>query len=187
MHAASEILYNLSPDYVKLDPCTNFEEYVCGGWKDRHDLREDQDGAFTGTLMAEQSQLLLRHILEARQADKRGNPTAVSDADKANFEKMEKAYKACMGETAIKNAGVRPLLEVLYRIEDLFPADHPHTGERSELPSSELSHEGSRPEVDHQLSDVVIYIAKIGLGSIFDIYVQVSLGFTYQTWHKVKS
>ena len=65
VHAASEILYNLSPDYKNIDPCTNFEELVCGGWRDRHDLREDQGDAFTGTIMAENSQLLLKHILEA--------------------------------------------------------------------------------------------------------------------------
>ena len=65
VHAASEILYNLSPEYKKLDPCDNFEELVCGGWRDRHDLRADQGDAFTGTIMSENSQMLLRHILEA--------------------------------------------------------------------------------------------------------------------------
>lgn len=65
VHAASEILYNLSPNYKELDPCEDFEELVCGGWRDRHDLRADQGDAFTGTIMSEQSELLLRHILEA--------------------------------------------------------------------------------------------------------------------------
>jgi hypothetical protein len=66
VHAASELLYNLSPNYKELDPCNNFEELVCGGWRERHDLRADQGDAFTGTIMSEQSQLLLRHILEAQ-------------------------------------------------------------------------------------------------------------------------
>ena len=65
VHAASEILYNLSPEYKELDACDNFEELVCGGWRDRHDLRADQGDAFTGTIMSENSQMLLRHILEA--------------------------------------------------------------------------------------------------------------------------
>lgn len=65
VHAASELLYNLSPKYKELDPCDNFEELVCGGWRDRHDLRADQGDAFTGTIMSENSELLLRHILEA--------------------------------------------------------------------------------------------------------------------------
>lgn len=65
VHAASELLYNLSPEYKKIDPCTDFEELVCGGWRERHDLRADQGDAFTGTIMSETSQTLLRHILEA--------------------------------------------------------------------------------------------------------------------------
>jgi endothelin-converting enzyme len=65
VHAASEVLYNLSPQYKELDPCDNFEELVCGGWRERHDLRADQGDAFTGTIMSENSQMLLRHILEA--------------------------------------------------------------------------------------------------------------------------
>jgi len=65
VHAASEVLYNLSPQYKELDPCDDFEELVCGGWRDRHDLRADQGDAFTGTIMSENSQMLLRHILEA--------------------------------------------------------------------------------------------------------------------------
>jgi hypothetical protein len=44
IHAASEILYNLSPNYVDIDPCTDFDTFVCGGWEDRHDLRPDQGG-----------------------------------------------------------------------------------------------------------------------------------------------
>ena len=70
VHAASEILYNLSPDYQNLDPCTDFEELVCGGWRERHDLRPDQGGAFTGTTMSESSQTILRHILEAPYPEK---------------------------------------------------------------------------------------------------------------------
>lgn len=65
VHASSEILYNLSPEYKNIDPCTHFEEQVCGGWTDKHDLRPDQGDAFTGTIMSENSQMLLRHILEA--------------------------------------------------------------------------------------------------------------------------
>lgn len=65
VHASSELLYNLSPDYQKVDACTDFEELVCGGWRERNDLRPDQGDAFTGTFMAEASQTLLRHILEA--------------------------------------------------------------------------------------------------------------------------
>ncbi len=69
VHASSELLYNLSPDYKNVDPCNDFEELVCGGWRDHHDLRPDQGDAFTGSIMSENSQMLLRHILEAGYPD----------------------------------------------------------------------------------------------------------------------
>jgi len=42
VHAASEILYSLSSNRKNIDPCTRFDEFVCGGWMERHDLRPDQ-------------------------------------------------------------------------------------------------------------------------------------------------
>lgn len=69
IHASSEILHNLDPNYKDIDPCTDFRQLTCGGWDERHDLRPDQGDAFTGTIMAEESQTLLRHILEAPYPD----------------------------------------------------------------------------------------------------------------------
>ncbi|KAI9166288.1 endothelin-converting enzyme [Paramyrothecium foliicola] len=108
VHAASEILYNLSPDYESLDPCDNFEELVCGGWRDRHDLRPDQGDAFTGTIMVENSQLLLRHILEAPYSG-----LSMAGVDRENFDKLKSAYDACLDETAIKESGLAPLKQIL--------------------------------------------------------------------------
>ena len=58
IHAASEILYNLSPNYVDIDPCTNFDTFVCAGWDDRHDLRPDQGGRFHFETRTESKNLL---------------------------------------------------------------------------------------------------------------------------------
>lgn len=69
IHASSEILYNLDRNYKDIDPCTDFRQLTCGGWDERHDLRPDQGDAFTGTIMAEESQTLLRHILEEPYPD----------------------------------------------------------------------------------------------------------------------
>jgi len=131
VHAASEILYNLSPQYKQLDACDNFEELVCGGWRDRHDLRADQGDAFTGTIMSEKSQMLLRHILEEpypRDSDHSYfSPmrlqTMSKSADEENFDKMRSAYDACLDEDEIKNIGVEPLLRVLEKIKKTFPID----------------------------------------------------------------
>lgn len=138
VHAASELLYNLSPDYQELDPCTDFEEMVCGGWKERHDLRPDQGDAFTGTIMSENSQMLLRHILEAPYPEDSSHslfsPAQLAanghSADESNFQKLQDGYKACLDEAAIKKAGTAPLVELLDQIKELYKVDRPcPTGE----------------------------------------------------------
>jgi endothelin-converting enzyme len=135
VHASSEILYNLSPDYQNVDPCTNFEELVCGGWRDRHDLRADQGDAFTGTIMAENSQLLLRHILEAPYPKSSQHSffspmqlTAVKkSADEENFDKLKAAYDACLDEDAIKKLGAAPLAQILNQVSQLFKQPNNYT------------------------------------------------------------
>ncbi|KAK4446546.1 putative metalloendopeptidase [Podospora aff. communis PSN243] len=129
IHASSEILYNLSPKYKELDPCTDFEELVCGGWRERHDLRPDQGSAFTGTIMAENSQLLLRHILEAPypKSSKHSffSPMQLAatshSVDEDNFEKMTAAYNACLNEDTIKDLGIAPLSKIIDEIKASYP------------------------------------------------------------------
>ncbi len=132
VHAASEILYNLSPNYQDLDPCTDFEELVCGGWRELHDLRPDQGDAFTGTIMSENSQLLLRHILEAPYPNTSSHSffspmqlaasaPASHSADKENFEKLTDAYNACLDEATIKEIGIKPLAEIVDEVKKSFP------------------------------------------------------------------
>lgn len=148
VHAASEILYNLSPNYKELDPCDDFEELVCGGWRDHHDLRPDQGDAFTGTIMNENSELLLRHILDSPypkdsqvcttrvDVDKSTNDGSQhsyfspmnlmatnKSADEENFDKMKSAYDACLDEDKIKSLGTGPLLQVLDGIKTTYPVD----------------------------------------------------------------
>ncbi|KAH7359692.1 hypothetical protein BKA66DRAFT_573986 [Pyrenochaeta sp. MPI-SDFR-AT-0127] len=153
VHAASEILYNLSPVYKELDPCDHFEELVCGGWRDRHDLRADQGDAFTGTIMSENSQLLLRHILEAPYpkdsqhsyfSPMQLQTTAKSD-DEGNFDKMKASYDACLDEDKIKSRGVEPLLHVLEEIKSTYPVA------RSD---------------SHSIKDAILLLAKSGVSAL---------------------
>ncbi|KAJ5644650.1 hypothetical protein N7507_010661 [Penicillium longicatenatum] len=114
IHAASEILYNLDAKYETIDPCTDFDQYVCGGWRERHDMRSDQGSVFAGTMMEEVAQTRLRHILE--------RPEAPQD-DAGNFKKLKDAYNACLDESTIRERGIQPLVEVLAKLQSIYPAN----------------------------------------------------------------
>ena len=120
--AAAEILSNMSPSYHGIDPCIDFNKFVCEGWNEKHDLRADQGRSFTGTIMAENSQQILRHVLESPYLVERQNLEIDSSAKQDIFRKLQDAYDACMNEEQIRSIGSAPLLDVLRKIEELFPA-----------------------------------------------------------------
>jgi len=159
VHAASELLYNLSPNYKELDPCDNFEELVCGGWRDRHDLRSDQGDAFTGTIMSEQSQLLLRHILEAPYPKDSQHSyfspmqlvASKKSADEENFDKMKAAYDACLNEDKIKSLGEKPLKDVTEEIKKTYSVAAPQSSDK------------------HDLKDIILLLARYGITSLVSV------------------
>ncbi|KAK0107823.1 hypothetical protein ONS96_003612 [Cadophora gregata f. sp. sojae] len=164
VHASSEILYNLSPEYKTIDPCDNFEELVCGGWDEHHDLRPDQGDAFTGTIMSENSQMLLRHILEAPYPGDSKHSSfspaqlleTLSSVDQQNFDKLKAAYDACMDEDTIKKAGAKPLLEILHEVADMFPVKESAFSKRSPILAQDK----------RDISSTLLYLAKLGVPAL---------------------
>ncbi|KAG2413971.1 hypothetical protein HFD88_003162 [Aspergillus terreus] len=143
VHAASEILYNLDPDYANIDPCTDFDQYVCGGWRERHDMRPDQGSIFAGTLMAEASQTRLRHLLESNDPP-----------DEPNFAKLKAAYDSCMDEKKISERGSEPLDKLLDSIEQIYSTGRP-------------SVQGSATN----LTDVILFLMESGVDALVAPYV----------------
>src|ERR1700761_8517952 len=65
IHAASKILHSLSPNHQVIDPCTDFEELVCGGWRERHDIPSGDDMVDEVGLLYGRTRKILRRVLEA--------------------------------------------------------------------------------------------------------------------------
>jgi len=42
IRAAAAILERLAPIEANIDPCEDFEQYVCAGWQATHDMTPDQ-------------------------------------------------------------------------------------------------------------------------------------------------
>jgi endothelin-converting enzyme len=185
VHAASGILYNLDPAFVQIagleDPskrastsyfestaedlstaaCTNFNKLVCGGFDQRHDLRPDQGDMFTGTLMVEDSQTILRHILE-------GDASEIASVDRPNFEKLKADYDACMDEKTIQDKGIEPLKELTEHVKKLFAASK--EASKASLVHSYHAQQGLADASTTTLTDALLYLEK------FEISAMVSSG-----------
>jgi len=172
--AASEILENMSPRYHEIDPCTNFDKFVCEGWMEKHDLRADQGSSFTGTIMAEKSQQILRHVLESPYPLSSQDFENHSVAKQKIFEKLHDAYDACMNEDKLKELGSAPLLNVLRKVDELFPAKRPH--EKSDVfPKLPIQDQmGLSFNGENQLSKTMTYLTKIGVSALVTFDVGVS-------------
>lgn len=173
--AASEILENMSPRYHELDPCTDFDKFVCEGWAERHDLRADQGGAFTGTIMAENAQMILRHVLESPYPVDSQVIEVNSAAKQKIFEKLHDAYDACMDERAIRGMGSAPLLDVLRKVEELFPAARPYDDVTTFPGVQEVGQKGLSFVDDSPLTKTVAYLTSIGVNALISTYVGVRL------------
>ncbi|KAL3438351.1 hypothetical protein BDV09DRAFT_160584 [Aspergillus tetrazonus] len=140
VNAASDILRNLDPNYANIDPCTDFDQYVCGGWRNQHDMRSDQGSIFAGTYMEEASQTRLRHLLES---------SGPSDpADSKIFEKLNAGYNACFDEDAVRNRGNEPLVKLLNDFENIYSLDSATGG------------------TEAGLTDAVLYLYKSGVPAL---------------------
>lgn len=170
--AAAEILQNLSPRHHEIDPCENFDKFVCEGWEEKHDLRADQGSLFTGTIMAENSQQILRHVLESPYSNAHPMVAASSTAEQEIFRKLKGQYEACMDENKIKEIGAGPLLEALRKIGGLFPAADPELKPAAfqRKLQKHLLNKG-----ENKLSNTIIYLESIGVTALVDFGIGVCI------------
>ncbi|CAJ2511492.1 Uu.00g071170.m01.CDS01 [Anthostomella pinea] len=129
IHAASELLYNLSPDYKTVDPCSNFDTLVCDGFNARHDIPQDRSSYSTASLMSDNGQTTLRHILESSYPNASQHSTfspqnlmsLAASTDEENFLMMQESYNSCMNETVLQQIGVAPLVSLIDKVVKYFP------------------------------------------------------------------
>lgn len=113
--------------------------------------------------MVEKSQQILRHVLESPYSDAHPMVAASSAAEQEIFRKLQDQYKACMNETKIKQIGISPLLEVLRKIGDLFPAADPELKLQKQL----------LDKSENKLSNTIIYLESIGVTALVNFGIEV--------------
>ena len=88
------------------DPCEDFDEFACGGWKKKHAIPDDKGNLNQMSLMTETLIKNCRKIIEA----------PITNDDFESHKKAKLFYKSCMNSEKLEALGVQPLKNLL----DLF-------------------------------------------------------------------
>ena len=111
----SELPYTPSLDLTAMDPsadaCTDFYQYVCGGWVSKNPIPPDQAAwSVYGKLAQDNEQFLWGILADAARPAEERNPTQ---------QKIGDYFAACMDEAGIEKLGAAPLRPVLDEIASL--------------------------------------------------------------------
>jgi len=84
---------------------------------------------------------------------------SLSSVDQQNFDKLKAAYDACMDEDTIQKAGVKPLMEVIHQIADIFPVTESAFHRRTSLVGKDKD----------GIPDVLFFLNKLGLSPLVSL------------------
>ena len=142
---------------TSVDPCVDFYEFACGGWRKANPIPPDQTRWGRFNELAERNRTALRDILDqVKDGGARRSPVEAKVGD---------YYAACMDEAGIEKQGTKPLEPILAGVEavqskrDLFRLLGEH--EARALPA--LFRFGAAPDL-HDSKQTIASLGQGGLG-----------------------
>ncbi|KAI0153005.1 Metalloprotease [Xylariaceae sp. FL1272] len=143
LEAAANILSNLHPNYQAIDPCEDFDLYVCGNYPSRYqEIGFDNADVIGGEIQGENNRIL-RVVLN-------DPPGAEADPeDVVLYNMMLQDYTACADAVTIASNELGQLPAMISKVIALFPVDYTANETISEK------------HYDH-LASAITYLASIG-------------------------
>ncbi|KAM4704262.1 membrane metallo-endopeptidase-like 1 [Rhinophrynus dorsalis] len=102
--AAARIIQNMDPT---IEPCTDFYQYACGGWLNKHVVPETNIRYSIFDVLRDEMEIILKGLLEMPDQE-----------DRDAFKKAKTLYKSCMNESLIEQRDSSPLLELIASVGD---------------------------------------------------------------------
>lgn len=94
-----------------VDPCVDFYEFACGGWRKANPVPPDQTRWGRFNELSERNREVLRQLLEEARDPKRPRSSVQA--------KVGDCYAACMDEAGIEARGTQPLQPILASVDQV--------------------------------------------------------------------
>ncbi|RHZ84461.1 hypothetical protein Glove_81g81 [Diversispora epigaea] len=171
----------LSDMDLSVDPCDDFFQYSCGGWKKSHIIPDEKGRFGYFDILYENNQIILKEILEGgfESINKQNLPPPSEVIDKQNFYKLQDFYQSCMNETRINKLGRKPLIPILAKITEDFPVDQEYSyfGFNNPIKRKEKRKEVEKDEENNgpslntfNLTNALSHLSTIGVTPLFSFY-----------------
>ncbi|XP_060098351.1 neprilysin [Heteronotia binoei] len=102
--SAARILENMDPTS---EPCKDFYQYACGGWLKKNIIPETSSRYSNFDILRDELEVVLKDVLSKENS-----------SDITAIQKAKTLYRSCVNETAIDLRGGKPLIDILYTIND---------------------------------------------------------------------
>ncbi|KAK4206076.1 hypothetical protein QBC37DRAFT_147857 [Rhypophila decipiens] len=151
VHTASSMMQNMAHNWEQLNPCTDFFEMACGGFRAR--MGTDL-GRMGESIIQKHISSIIREVIEApyQEAVEYHDIMVRNNVDEQNHRMLQRDYQSCMNTEARKKAGRAPLLKVLDELADVWPIN--------------LDDTSSFSDSDRQdLQNAIIFLEQLGISS----------------------